>query len=217
MSGPGAPSGKRDVARRTWDVEAYAARAKERARAEADAGAERMRARKAAREHVDGDPFAPTRAWLVRREGGVDLDARVGTAEVVASAAASGFFCDVCGVGLKDSNRYLSHVNSKAHQKALGMSMRVRRSTKEEVREAFALAVRRRDARREMEAAGPETLPERLERRRREVAEEKRRAAEQRAEASVGVAEEDMKSAERERLEAAESLGLPASFGSSGK
>lgn len=154
----------RDVSRHTWDVAAFEKRAQERERAERDAEMEQLRARKAARsqDRIEDDPFAPTRAWLRKRDHKVDFESKVGTAEIVGSIQGGGFVCKVCNVTLKDSNRYLKHVNSRHHQKALGMSMRVKRSTVEEIRDAFEEAVRRRDARKKRVAEGPLSLAERI-------------------------------------------------------
>jgi U4/U6.U5 tri-snRNP component SNU23 len=41
-----------------------------------------------------------------------------------------GWHCKVCDCFLKDSNTYLDHINGKKHQRNLGYSMRVERSTK---------------------------------------------------------------------------------------
>ena len=40
-----------------------------------------------------------------------------------------GFMCKETGVVLRDSSSYLDHINGKKQQKALGLSMRVERST----------------------------------------------------------------------------------------
>ena len=49
------------------------------------------------------------------------------------------FYCSVCDVKLNDSNSYLDHINGKMHNRALGMSMRVERSTVEQVSEVLSL------------------------------------------------------------------------------
>lgn len=142
-------TGNQDVQRKAWDVAAYERRAAERERAEREADLERGRGRKAKQDlmnHQDGDPFAPKRAWLRKRDHDIDLEAKVGVTEIVGSVQAAGFVCKVCDVVCKDSQRYLAHLNSRAHQKSLGMSTRVKRSSVEEVKAAFAEAVRRRDA-----------------------------------------------------------------------
>lgn len=140
--------GNRDVQREGWDVAAFEKRAADRERAEREAEQEKLRARKAQRnaEHQDGDPFAPTRAWLRKRDYKIEFESRVGTTEIVGSAHSGGFRCKVCDVTVKDSSRFMNHVNSRAHQKALGMSLRVRRSTVEEIQAAFDQAVQRREA-----------------------------------------------------------------------
>lgn len=146
-------SANRDVQRETWDVAAFERRAKERERAEKEAEREKMRSRKARMaDHQDGDPLAPTRAWLRKRDHTIEFESKVGTTEIVSSVQAGGFYCKVCDVTLKDSNRFLSHINSRAHQKLLGMSMRVRRSTVADIQAAFAEAVRRRNARLRLKA-----------------------------------------------------------------
>lgn len=151
-------SASRDVQREGWDVEAFERRAKERERAEKEAEHEKLRSRKAARQvedHQDGDPLAPTRAWLRKRDHVVDFESKIGTTEIVSSAHTGGFQCKVCDVTLKDSNRFLSHINSRAHQKTLGMSMRVKRSTVEDIEKAFHDAGRRRDARQKNKFGNP--------------------------------------------------------------
>lgn len=149
-------SRSRDVQREGWDVAAFERRAEERERAEKDSEQEGPRSKKPPRnrnlDHQDGDPYAPTRAWLRKRRHNIEFERKVGTTEIVSNAQAGGFYCKVCDITVKDSNRFLSHINSRAHQKQLGMSIRVRRSTVEEIRAAFAEAIRRRDARKKEDA-----------------------------------------------------------------
>ena len=44
-----------------------------------------------------------------------------------------GWHCKVCDCFLKDSHTYLDHINGRKHQRNLGYSMRVERSTKDQV------------------------------------------------------------------------------------
>lgn len=143
----------KDVSRGTWDIEAYEKRAADRVRAEREAEMEKQRARKASvpQGGQSGEAFGPTRAWLQKRDHSIDFESKVGSSELVNGIEGGGFHCKVCRVTMKDSNRYLNHVNSRTHQKALGMSMRVRRSTPEEVRAAFEVEVRRLKARKKAE------------------------------------------------------------------
>lgn len=45
----------------------------------------------------------------------------------------AGYFCSVCDCILRDSQSYLDHINGKWHNRALGMTMRVEKSTVEQV------------------------------------------------------------------------------------
>ena len=44
-----------------------------------------------------------------------------------------GWHCKVCDCFLKDSHTYLDHINGRKHQRKLGYSMRVERSTKDQL------------------------------------------------------------------------------------
>jgi len=133
--------------RRTWDKEAYAAKAKERLEEEdeEDDGSYRIGAgggvqkRKpsykeeflAAEEGAAG-PAGSERAYIKARENRVDLDSKVGKTTLVTPAlleagGGAGFYCETCCCTLKDSTSYLDHINGKKHQRALGFSMRVER------------------------------------------------------------------------------------------
>ena len=49
------------------------------------------------------------------------------------SVGQAGYYCSVCECILRDSQSYLDHINGKYHNRALGMSMRVERSTANDV------------------------------------------------------------------------------------
>jgi U4/U6.U5 tri-snRNP component SNU23 len=94
------------------------------------------------------------RAFLKPRKAKVDVDSKVGTMELISAEAAAktsineqeggsakdgvtksgvGWHCSVCDCFLKDSMTYLDHINGKKHQRKLGFSMRVERSTKNQM------------------------------------------------------------------------------------
>lgn len=77
------------------------------------------------------------RAALKSREFKLNLDARLGKTQVIGNTTAlsqqAGYYCSVCDCVLKDSITYLDHINGKWHQRALGMSMRVEKSTGDQV------------------------------------------------------------------------------------
>merc|ERR1712187_884661 len=79
------------------------------------------------------------RAKLKARNFSLDLSARVGKSLAVGNTTLlsqqAGFYCSVCECVLKDSVRYLDHINGKWHQRALGNSMRVEKVGAEKVRE----------------------------------------------------------------------------------
>eukprot|EP00041_Stephanoeca_diplocostata_P010876 m.174181 g.174181 ORF g.174181 m.174181 type:complete len:226 (+) comp18325_c0_seq1:273-950(+) len=182
------------LGRRIWDKEEFAKRAKERTAAE---------------EALD-DParkriLAVKRDDLRAREKDVNLSATLGKSRVIASArdAGGGFYCKTCDCVLKDSINYLDHVNGKKHQRNLGMSMRVERSTLDQVK--ARLAAKKRE--REQTKAGPATYDldsrvaalqeeenerarkkrERVKKKRRELQDAKAKAEDQKAaEAGLG-------------------------------
>ncbi|KAL7489940.1 hypothetical protein ACHAW6_015676 [Cyclotella cf. meneghiniana] len=104
-------------------------------------------------------PMGSQRAFLKSRSNRVDLTSKLGSVEIIDPKAASnvggssgkglagavtgngvtkcsdgvGWHCRVCDCFLKDSLTYLDHINGRKHQRYLGYSMRVEKSTVEEV------------------------------------------------------------------------------------
>jgi len=138
-------SGKNDNFRRTWDREEYEKKAKERAEELEDD------------EDDDEDessskrrPSAPVkRELLKRRDYDVDLEANLGKSVVITKTTplshTGGYYCNVCDCVVKDSVNFLDHINGKKHQRNLGMSMRVERSSLDQVKRRFELNKRKRE------------------------------------------------------------------------
>jgi U4/U6.U5 tri-snRNP component SNU23 len=102
-------------------------------------------------------PLSSKRAFLKARTNKIkSLDSKIGSVEIVNPEAVAtsksvvsdgalvnkdsavtksgvGWHCKVCDCFLKDSLTYLDHINGRKHQRNLGFSMRVERSTKDQV------------------------------------------------------------------------------------
>ncbi|EFJ13522.1 hypothetical protein SELMODRAFT_181740 [Selaginella moellendorffii] len=130
-------SGVDNTSRRKWDRQEFLERARKR---EVDQQARRNSSR-------DDSPPGEKKP-LKHRDFEVDLTARLGKTQVITQVAPldqqAGYFCSVCNCIVKDSANYLDHINGKKHQKALGMSMRVERSTLEQVQTRFETVKRKK-------------------------------------------------------------------------
>ena len=131
------PQGKADNFRRTWDTEEYEKLAKERLDNEGEEPAPK-------RSNV------PVKRELLKpREHEVDLDSSLGKSVVITkstpTAQQGGYFCNVCDCIVKDSINFLDHINGKKHQRNLGMSMRVERSSLDQVKKRFEMNKRKQE------------------------------------------------------------------------
>merc|ERR1719289_690422 len=122
-----------DDHRRKWDTVEWEKNAKAREDLEKAMNRDRSRDEKV-------DPIK--REMLQIRDYKVDLDSKLGKSVVVTkttpNAESGGYYCNVCDCVVKDSINFLDHINGKKHQRNLGMSMRVERSTLDQVKDRFA-------------------------------------------------------------------------------
>eukprot|EP00771_Trimastix_marina_P001797 gnl/Trimastix_PCT/2899.p5 GENE.gnl/Trimastix_PCT/2899~~gnl/Trimastix_PCT/2899.p5 ORF type:complete len:234 (+),score=56.62 gnl/Trimastix_PCT/2899:1280-1981(+) len=227
-SQPKKPAGKKGFvdqsARRDWDVEKYAQLAADREIRERE---EQMR------KELGPHAFHPLkpRDPLQPREFELDLAQRLGRREVVtastAAAESGGYYCKVCDCLIKDSQNYLDHLNGKKHQRALGMSMRVVKSSVESVRARLHAHKKTKPNERapvnaeNTKLSDFESRVERIrqeESRRKEVKRDRRRAAADTVDKAQEAEEGEKRartSAEQEELDQLAAMGLPTGFGSS--
>ncbi|XP_038056690.1 zinc finger matrin-type protein 2-like isoform X2 [Patiria miniata] len=129
-----------DDHRRKWDREEFEQIAKERLSKEEEN-----------EDEADRKSREPPvkRELLKQREYKVDLESRLGKSQVITKTTPSsqmgGYYCNVCDCVVKDSINFLDHINGKKHQRNLGMSMKVERSTLDQVKRRFELNKRKKE------------------------------------------------------------------------
>merc|ERR1711879_155276 len=114
--------------RRKWDKDEYELLARERLLLDDDDGKD------------TGPPVK--RELLKPREYKVDLDSKLGKSVVITKTTPAsqqgGYYCNVCDCVVKDSINFLDHINGRKHQRNMGMSMKIERSSLDQVKDRFA-------------------------------------------------------------------------------
>jgi U4/U6.U5 tri-snRNP component SNU23 len=131
--------------RKVWNKEEYHQKAIEKeARAKV---AEESKLDAKTRKRRERDPLhlgvIVERGKLKPRDREIDLTSNLGKTRVQGGGE-SGFYCSTCDCTLKDSLAYLDHINGTYHNRALGMSMEVERSTVEQVKKRLGALKRRK-------------------------------------------------------------------------
>lgn len=167
-----------DDHRRKWDREEYEKLAEDRKREEREKEEEDDKKKK-------GPPIK--RELLKQRDYKIDLDSKLGKSIVInkntPTSQSGGYYCNVCDCVVKDSINFLDHINGKKHQRNLGMSMRIERSSLDAVKQRFDLNKKKMEEKKkeyDMQARLQELAEEeeKLKEYRREKKKEKRKAEE---------------------------------------
>jgi U4/U6.U5 tri-snRNP component SNU23 len=135
---------KIDDHRRKWDRDEFEKLARERLAAE-----EKEVISSSSRDGAKrGEPVVK-RELLKPRDYKVDLESKLGKTQVITKTTPSsqlgGYYCNVCDCIVKDSINFLDHINGKKHQRNLGMSMKVERSSLDQVRKRFEVNKKKMD------------------------------------------------------------------------
>ena len=188
-----------NTARRTWDKDEYRQKAEEREAEEKEKEESAFDARK--RKRVDRDPLHQglivARSNLQQRDFQIDLAAKLGKTQVVGLNTPlnqqAGYYCGVCDCVLRDSQSYLDHINGKWHNRALGMNMKVERSTVDQVKQRLEMHKTKKNTR-----DSDDYLPDGVDRRILEAQEAEEREREERKERKKEKKREKGREAEEE-------------------
>lgn len=166
--------------RKKYDIDEYAAKAKNREEGEREERKARYEAKLAGKKYYK--PLDGSETLTTARNATQDFSKLVGTTTLVPAGSAvgkrgrgAGFFCETCELTFKDNKQWIEHVNSMQHQRATGHTGEVRKATAEEVHARIEAVWERMQARKREDII---TLQERLQVRKEEddkEREEKRR------------------------------------------
>ncbi|KAF7547549.1 hypothetical protein G7Z17_g7656 [Cylindrodendrum hubeiense] len=145
----GAPSADTDF-RKNWDLEEYAARAKEREAKEKEEGKARYEAKLAGKKYHK--PMTGNETYTSARRNIIDLTAQVGKTQLIPAGAgvgkrgrSAGFYCEPCDLTFKDNKQYIEHLNTPQHLINTGQTSEVKRASAAEVHERIEYYIQRQD------------------------------------------------------------------------
>lgn len=131
-----------DHFRRTWDKDLFEEKARQRLEEDLALLTDDLVKKPITDEVVK-------REKLKARDYQVDLSSKLGKSQVITKTTPlqeqGGYYCNVCDCVVKDSINFLDHINGKKHQRNLGMSMKVERSTLEQVKNRFMINKRKKE------------------------------------------------------------------------
>ncbi|KAK7426952.1 U4/U6.U5 snRNP associated protein [Neonectria magnoliae] len=182
----GAPAGDTEF-RKTYDLEEYAAKGKEREAKEKEEAKARYEAKMAGKKYHQ--PLTGNETYTSARRNIIDLTAQVGKTQLVPAGAgvgkrgrSAGFYCEACDLTFKDNKQFVEHLNTPQHLINTGQTSEVKRATADEVHARIEHYIRRRE---DLEKEKATSLQERLQLRE----EEDQKEAEERRQKRRGEAE----------------------------
>jgi U4/U6.U5 tri-snRNP component SNU23 len=151
--------------RKKYDLDEYAAKAKQREQDEKEERKARWEAKMAGKKYYK--PLDGSETLTTARNATQDMSKMVGKTMLVPAGAGvgkrgrgAGFYCENCDLTFKDNLQWLDHQNSPQHLRAIGQTGEVRKATAAEVHARIELLwEREQEKKRELVV----TLKERLE------------------------------------------------------
>lgn len=144
----GAPASDTDF-RKNWDLDEYAAKAKEREAKEKEEAKARYEAKLAGKKYYK--PLTGNETYTSARRDILDVTAQVGKTQLVAAGAgvgkrgrSAGFYCEACDLTFKDNKQYIEHINTPQHLFNTGQTTEVKRATVEEVHDRITFYIQRK-------------------------------------------------------------------------
>ncbi|KAI1876709.1 uncharacterized protein JN550_000781 [Neoarthrinium moseri] len=126
--------------RKDWDLDEYAAKAKEREAAEKEESKARYEAKIAGKKYYK--PATGDEVMTSARSRVTDFSAQVGKMQLVPGGSGvgkrgkgAGFYCEACDLTFKDNHQWLEHINSIQHLHAIGETGEVRQASAADVHE----------------------------------------------------------------------------------